>query len=120
MLEERAAELRIAGALGRLLAVCAEDASLVAVERQRLAVSLDIGARGGELCERRFGWRKQQLHQLASCVIDIDQQRARRRAVLEPRMVNIHNSYNPSYVKYVKHHVRLHPSARHARFTSLI
>ncbi|MCY1301281.1 hypothetical protein D9M70_508840 [compost metagenome] len=50
-------------------------------------MALNVGARGGEVRRRRLAGHKQQLHQPPGRVIDVDQQRARRRPVLEPAVV---------------------------------
>jgi hypothetical protein len=57
---------------------------LVAVERDRLAPSLQIGARRVEVGEGRLALDKLQMHQPAGRVIDKHQQGALRSAVLEP------------------------------------
>src|SRR5258708_31978068 len=65
----------------------AEHARAVAVERDRLAVAFEIRARRLEVAEGRFARREMQRHQPAGRIVDIHQQRAGRRALLEPRMV---------------------------------
>src|SRR5213079_1666857 len=88
-----ATELGHAVAPGSLLAVHPEDAVLVAVERHRLAMNLQIGAGRPEVIKRRFRGDKPQLHQPARRIIDKSQQRARRAAILEPgvlRTVDLH------------------------------
>src|ERR1700738_2864563 len=70
-----------------------EDAMLVAVQRHRLAVLFQIGARRPEVIKRRFRGDEPQLHQPARRVIHKSQQRARRTAILEPgvlRAVDLH------------------------------
>jgi hypothetical protein len=57
---------------------------LVAVERERLTVCIEILARSLEVVEGRFRLDELQVHQAAGGVVDIDQQRALRTAVLEP------------------------------------
>src|SRR5467141_3451499 len=64
-------------AAGSVLAVHPEDAVLVAVERDRLAVLLQIGASRPEVIKRRFRGDEPQLHQPARRVIHKSQQRAR-------------------------------------------
>ena len=71
-------------AAGRLLAVHPEDAVLVAVERDRLAMLLQIGAGRPEVIKRRFRGDEPQLQQSARCIIHKTQQRAWRAAILEP------------------------------------
>src|ERR1700720_1286269 len=91
--EQRATELRHSVAAGSVLAVDPEDAVLVAVQRHRLAVLLQIGARRPEVIKRRFLGDEPQLHQPARRVIHKSQQRARRTAILEPgvlRAVDLH------------------------------
>src|SRR6266851_10417506 len=78
---------------GSVLAVHPEDAVLVAVERNRLAMRLQIGAGRPEVIKRRFRGDEPQLHQPARRIIAESQQRARRAAVLKPgvlRAVDLH------------------------------
>src|SRR6266702_3667413 len=82
--QQRASKLGHTVAAGSVLAVHPEDAVLVAVERHRFAMLLQIGARRPEVIERRFRGDEPQLHQPARRVIPASQQRARRSAVLEP------------------------------------
>src|SRR6202165_2268884 len=65
-------------------AIDPKDAVLVAVERERLTVCLEILAGCLEVVEGRFRLDELQMHQAAGGVVDIDQQRALRTAVLEP------------------------------------
>src|ERR1700738_5079048 len=91
--QQRAAELCHSVAAGSILAVHPEDAVLVAVQRHRLAVLLQIGAARAEIIKRRFRGDEPQLHQPARRVIHESQQRARRTAILEPgvlRAVDLH------------------------------
>ena len=64
-----------------------EHAELVTVEGHRLAVALEVAARGVEVVEGRFDGGKAELHEATGRVVDVDQQRAPRPAVLEPGMV---------------------------------
>src|SRR5215467_15080753 len=59
---------------------------LVGVERYRLAVSLQIGARRLEIIERRLRLHELQMHQLARRIVDVNEQRALRPARLKPPM----------------------------------
>lgn len=86
-LVHRSAELGIAVATLRRLMVTAEHAGFVAVEGQRLSMPLQVGAGGGEVAEGRFGLGEMQVHQLAGCIINEDQQRAGRSTILEPAMI---------------------------------
>lgn len=86
-LVHRSAELGIAVAALRRLVVTAEHAGFVAVEGQRLSMPLQVGAGGGEVAEGRFGFGEMQVHQLAGCIINEDQQRAGRSTILEPAMI---------------------------------
>jgi hypothetical protein len=91
--QQRATELGHPVAAGSLPAVHPEDAVLVAVQRHRLAVLLQIGARRPEVIKRRFRGDEPQLHQSARRIIHKSQQRARRTAILEPgvlRPVDLH------------------------------
>src|SRR5580704_8523801 len=91
--QQRATELGHSATAGSLLAVHPEDAVLVAVQRHRLAVLLQIGARRPKVIKRRFRGDEPQLHQPARRVIHKSQQRARRTAILEPgvlRAVDLH------------------------------
>src|ERR1700674_2904787 len=65
-------------------AIDPKDAVLVAVERERLTVCLEILAGCPEVLKRRFRGDEPQLHQTARRVIHESQQRALRTAVLEP------------------------------------
>ena len=86
-LEEGASELSDGAAeIGRL-ARRPEDARLVAVERHRLAVPLEVGPRGLEVREGRFGRREVQLHQPPGRVVDEDEQCACRGSAFEPSVV---------------------------------
>src|SRR5262249_46846402 len=69
---------------GSILAVHPKDAVLVAVERHRLAMLLEIGAGCPEVIKRRFRGDEPQLHQPARRVIHKSQQRAGRAASLKP------------------------------------
>src|ERR1700753_3884716 len=74
-----------------------EDPMLIAVERDRLAPGLQIGARRMEIGERRLALDKLQMHQPAGRVVDKHQQGALRPAVLEPPMlaaVDLHQFAN--------------------------
>jgi hypothetical protein len=51
------------------------------------AMLLDIRARRLEVTERRFACREMQRHQPAGRIVDIHQQRAGRRTVLEPAVI---------------------------------
>jgi hypothetical protein len=50
-------------------------------------VAINVAPRRFKVREGRFGRHEPQLHQLAGGVVNIDQQRARRRAVFEPPMI---------------------------------
>jgi hypothetical protein len=73
-------------------AIDPKDAVLVAVERERLTVCLEIVAGRLEVVEEpapglnrgRFRRDELQMHQTAGGVVDIDQQRALQTAVLKP------------------------------------
>jgi hypothetical protein len=67
-------------------AIDPKDAVLVAVERNRFAMRLEILAGRLEVVEGRFRLDELQMHQAAGGVVDIDQQRALRTAALEPPM----------------------------------
>src|ERR1700731_3449624 len=64
-----------------------EDAMLVAVERDRLAPGLQIGAGGMEKGERRLTLDQLQMHQPAGRVIIVHQQGALRSTIFEPPML---------------------------------
>src|SRR2546421_6454898 len=84
---QRAPELGHAVALDGPGAIDPKDAVLVAVERDRFAMRLEILAGRLEVVEGRFRLNELQMHQAAGGVVDIDQQRALRTAVLEPPML---------------------------------
>jgi hypothetical protein len=80
-----------------ILGIHPKNAVLVAVERNRLAMRLEIGARRAEIIECRFRGDKSQMHQSAGRVVDKREQGAPRRAVLTPRVfraVNLHQFAN--------------------------
>jgi len=88
-----ATELGHTVAASSLLAVHPKDAVLVAVERHRLAMRLQIGAGRPEVIKRRFRGDEPQLQQPARRVIHKSQQCAWRAAILEPgvlRAVDLH------------------------------
>jgi hypothetical protein len=64
-----------------------ENAVLVAVERDRLAPGLQIGAGRMEIGERRFAFDELQVHQPAGRVVNEHQQGALRPAIFEPPML---------------------------------
>ena len=64
-----------------------KDAMLVAVERDRLAPGLQIGAGRLEIGKGRLALDKLQMHQPARRVVDKHQQSALRPAVFEPPML---------------------------------
>jgi hypothetical protein len=61
-----------------------EDAVLVGVEGHRPAVRLDVAPRRLQVGEGRFALDETEVHELAGRVVDEDEQRAARPAVLEP------------------------------------
>src|SRR5204863_3763473 len=80
-----AAELREPGAaLGAIAGLDVKDAEPVAVERHGLAVTLEVAPGRVEVIERGLGVREAELHEAAGGVVDVDQQRAARAAILEP------------------------------------
>ena len=81
---QRAPKLGHAVALDGPGAVDPKDAVLVAVERYRFAMRLEILAGRLEIVEGRFRLDELQMHQAAGGVVDVDQQGALRTAVLEP------------------------------------
>src|SRR5277367_3114905 len=64
-----------------------KDAMLVAVERDRLAPGLQVGARRIEISKGRLALDKLEVHQSAGRVIDEHQQGALRPAIFEPPML---------------------------------
>src|SRR5712691_627655 len=87
-LGQRAPELRDApGPTGCAVVVDAENAVLVAVERDRLAVALQVRARRREVVERGLDLDEAQLHQAPGGVIDVNQERAQRSTLLEPSVL---------------------------------
>src|SRR5216110_2310559 len=82
---EGAAELREARAtLGAIAGLDVKDAEPVAGERHGLAVTLEVAPGGVEVIERGLGVREAEPHEAAGGVVDVDQQRAARAAILEP------------------------------------
>src|SRR5271166_3143082 len=80
------AELRCPVAAGGILGIHPEDAVLVAVKGDWLAMCLEIGARRAEIIECRFRADKSQMHQSACRIVNKPQQRALLRAILKPRV----------------------------------
>ena len=84
---QRTPELGHPIAADSALMVDAKDPVLVAVESDRLAPGLQIGAGGMEIGECRLALDELQVHQPAGRVVDEDEQRTLRAAVLEPPML---------------------------------
>src|ERR1700674_699171 len=68
-------------------AIDPKDAVLVAVERERLTVCLEILAGCLEVVEGRFRLDELQVHQAAGGIVNIDEQGGLRAAVLKPPML---------------------------------
>src|ERR1700730_7343040 len=81
---QRPSELGHAVALDCAGAIDPKDAMLVAVERDRFAMCLEIFPRRLEVVEGRFRLNKLQVHQAAGGVVNIDEQGGLRATVLEP------------------------------------
>jgi len=81
---QRPPELGHAVALDCSGAIDPKDTVLVAIERHRLAMRLEVLAGRLEIVEGRFRLDELQMHQAAGGVVDVDQQGALRTAVLEP------------------------------------
>ena len=73
-LVHRTSELCLTIAASRIFVVDAEDAGLIAVKRQRLAVLLQIAGRGFKIGKRGLGTDKMKLHHAAGRVIHVNQQ----------------------------------------------
>lgn len=86
-LRQRAAELRVAPGLLSAGIDDAEDTRLVAVEGDRLAVSLEVGPRRGEIVEGRLRSHEAKLLEPARRIVHVDEQGATRAPVLEPVVV---------------------------------
>ncbi|SOZ34500.1 transposase [Cupriavidus taiwanensis] len=85
--EQGPRKLRMAVAASCSLLVDPENAGLVTVKRHRLAVALQVGAGRREVRERGLRMGKAQLHDPADGVVDINEQRAGRRAFLKPAVI---------------------------------
>src|SRR6516225_9654519 len=85
-LGQSATELCRAVAARGILGIHPKNAVLVAVERDRLAMRLEIAARRAEIIECRFRGDKSQMRQSACRVVDKREQCALLRAALKPRM----------------------------------
>lgn len=70
------AKLSLAITTSGLLVVDPEDAGLVAVERQRLTVTFQIAPGGFKIGESGLRTDEQKLHQPASRIINVNEQRA--------------------------------------------
>src|ERR1700682_742078 len=86
-LRQSTAELGHAVSAGGILPRYPKDRMLVGIERNRLAMVLQIALQGLEIGKRALGWDKAKLHQSASGVVDEHQKRAGRRPIFEPAMV---------------------------------
>src|SRR6266404_1060630 len=86
-LRQSPTELRHAISAGGIFSRYPKDRMLVGIERNRLAMVLQIALQSLEIGKRALGWDKAKLHQSAGGVIDEHQKRAGRRTVLEPAMV---------------------------------
>src|SRR5882724_12666072 len=91
--QQRTTKLGHTVAAGSVFAVHPEDAVLVTVERDRLAMLLQIGAGRPEVIKRRFRGDEPQLHQPARRIIHKTQQRARRAAILKPGVLRAVDLY---------------------------
>ena len=83
---QSAPKLRHSIAARRVFLVHPKHSMLVGVERDRLAVPLQIGPRRLEIIERRLRLHKLQMHQPARRIVDVNEQRALRPARLKPPM----------------------------------
>src|ERR1700674_2534433 len=86
-LRQSTAELGHAVSAGGILPRYPKDRMLVGIERNRLAIALQIALQSLEIGKRALGWDKAKLHQSAGRVIDEHQKRAGRRTVLKPAML---------------------------------
>src|ERR1700680_2404112 len=86
-LRQGTAELGHAVSAGGILPRYPKDRMLVGIERNRLAMVLQIALQSLEIGKRALGWDKAKLHQSAGGVIDEHQKRAGRRPIFEPAMV---------------------------------
>lgn len=78
-------KLRLAISAVGLLVVAPEDTGLVAVERQRLTVTLQIAPGGFKIGESGLRTDEQKLHQPAGRIINVNEQRAGRTTILDQR-----------------------------------
>ena len=78
-------KLRLAISAVGLLVVAPEDTGLVAVERQRLTVTLQIAPGGFKIGESGLRTDEQKLHQPAGRIINVHEQRAGRTTILDQR-----------------------------------
>src|SRR5215475_4669290 len=83
---QSAPKLRHSIAARRIFLVDPKHSMLVGVERYRLAVPLQIGARRLEIIERRLRLHELQMHQPARRIVDVNEQRTLRPARLKPPM----------------------------------
>lgn len=83
---QSAGKLRLALATGGLV-IDPEHTGLVAVKRQRLAVSNEVIAQGAELGKGRFGMHKAQGGDLAGRIVYEHDGRTRWRSSLKPAVV---------------------------------
>src|SRR6202171_1180430 len=86
-LRQSTAELGHAVSAGGIFPRYPKDRMLVGIERNRLAMVLQIALQSLEIGKRALGRDKAKLHQSAGGVIDENQKRAGRRPIFEPAMV---------------------------------
>lgn len=85
------AKLSLAISADGLLVVDPEDTDLVAVECQRLTVTLQVAPGGLKIGESGLRTDEQKLHQPAGRIINVNEQRAGRTTILEPAMLTAIN-----------------------------
>ncbi len=80
-----------ASGCGGLPVVNPEDAGLVAVERQKLIVTLQVAPGGFKIGESGLRADEQKLHQPIGRIINVNKQRAGRITILVPAMLTAIN-----------------------------
>jgi len=112
---QRTTKLGVAWAAHGLRSVDSKDARLVAIERERLAVALDVRSGRFEIRECRLRARKVHDHKSAGRIIDVYQCRASRRPTLKPTMlaaVDLHEFAQASSPRTRLMHLRRSKLAR--------
>ncbi|SVP45008.1 Uncharacterised protein [Klebsiella pneumoniae] len=70
-----------------------KNTSFIAVQCQRFTMLINIAPRGFKVRKRGLRFNKQQFHQFAGCIINVDQRCAGRATAFKPVMITAVNLY---------------------------